>query len=343
MMKRKFLLEHQLAPGDVVVSTAVVRDIKHTYGKDVEIDFRTNFPAIYDNNPYLTPLEPDDPEVEHVVLCYRAGITQAAREKLHFTTYFHRDFEKKTGLRVDPLFSKPDLHLSDYELKNPPITGRYWLIFGGGKRDMTTKHWEYARYQQVVDRLRPYGLRFVQSGAAKPGHTHPPLNNVLNLVGWGYVRQLIWQIAHCEGVICPITCAMHVAAAFDKPCVVIAGGREEPWWEAYVNDYGAFGKKAAPVVTPHKYLHTLGMLDCCMNKGCWKRKVVPIDEDAALCKLPVVTATGQTIPECMRMITVDHVVEAVMGYYEDGTLPPIGAPKDASAIAVKNKIKLPRL
>lgn len=328
MKKRKIILEHQLAPGDVVVSTSVVRDIKLTYGDDVEIDFITNFPAIYENNPYLTKLSLEDPEVEHVILCYQRGISVAAREQLHFTTFFHRDFEQKTGLHVDPLFSKPDLHLSEYEKNTPPITGRYWLVFGGGKQDITNKHWEYPRYQEVVDRLRPYGIRFVQSGATKPGHTHPPLTNVLNLVGWGFVRQMMWQIYHAEGVICPVTCAMHMAAAFDKPCVVIAGGREEPWWEAYVNDYKAFGPKAAPVTVPHKYLHTLGLLQCCMSKGCWRRKVVQIDKDTSLCKLPVLTGSGQVIPECMSMITVDHVVESVMSYYENGTLPPIGATKD---------------
>lgn len=328
MVKRRFLLEHQLAPGDVVASTAVVRDIKLTYGDSVDIDFVTNFPALYENNPYLTPLDKNDAGVEHIKLCYRAGISLAAKEHLHFTTYFHRDFEKKTGLHVDPLFPKPDLHLSEYERTHAPITGRYWLVFGGGKSDMTTKHWEYRRYQQVVDRLRPYGLRFVQSGAAKKGHTHPTINNALNLVGWGGVRQMLWQIAHCEGVICPITCAMHMAAALDKPCVVIAGGREEPWWEAYVDNYKAFGPKAAKVTVPHKYLHTLGLLNCCAVKGCWRKKVIQINDDTSLCKLPVIAESGQTIPECMRMITVDHVVEAIMSYYEAGILPPIGQPKE---------------
>jgi hypothetical protein len=138
---------------------------------------------------------------------------------------------------------------------------------------------------------------------------------------------------------------MHVAAAFDKPCVVIAGGREEPWWEAYVDDYAAFGPKAAPVTVPHRYLHTLGLLECCKLKGCWKRKVIKTaDTDPKhLCKLISPTMSGQVIPECMNMITVDHVVEAVMSYYEDGTLPAIGAPKTDTPVMLKNNISLPRL
>jgi hypothetical protein len=34
----------------------------------------------------------------------------------------------------------------------------------------------------------------------------------------------------------------------------------------------------------------------------------------------------EAVALCMDMITVDHVVEAVMSYYEDGILPPIGKP-----------------
>jgi hypothetical protein len=329
MSCRKIVLEHKLAPGDEVVSTAVVRDIKLTYGEDIQIDFRNNFPSIYENNPYLTPLDEKESGVEHVVLGYKQGISLAAKKQLHFSTYFHIDFTAKTGLPVEPLFSQPDLHLSEYELTTRPISGRYWIVMGGGKSDMTTKHWEYSRYQEVVDRLRPYGLRFVQSGAVKKGHTHPPIDNALNIVGWGGIRQLIWQIAHAEGVICPITCAMHIAAAFNKPCVVIAGGREEPWWEAYVNSYNAFGPKAKPITVEHKYLHTLGLLDCCAVKGCWANKLVPTKEDSRLCKLPVLSSSGQTIPKCLEMITVDHVVEAVMSYYTSGILPPIGTPISA--------------
>jgi hypothetical protein len=44
-----------------------------------------------------------------------------------------------------------------------------------------------------------------------------------------------------------------------------------------------------------------------------------------LCALPV-REESQMIPRCLQMIEVDHVVEAVMSYYEAGMLPPIGKP-----------------
>jgi len=329
MAERRLLLEHRLAPGDVTVTTGLVRDIKATYGDRYDIGFNTNFAAIYENNPYIVPMSPRDHGVEHHVLCYKKGISSASRgNKHHFMTWFYRDFTQRTGIPVDCLKSKPDLHLSEYERTTSPVTGRYWLVFGGGKSDMMTKHWRYDRYQEVVDRLRPYGLRFAQSGATKRGHTHPPIKDTLNLVGWGYVQHLKWQIAHCEGVICPITCAMHMSAAFDKPCVVIAGGREEPWWEAYTDEWDAFGPAAEPVRVPHKYLHTYGLLPCCpktgTSKACWKKKVTKGQgDDKSVCEMPTHLPGQQIIPTCMEMVTVDHVVEAVMSYYEDGWLPPM--------------------
>lgn len=329
MKIQKLCLEFSLAPGDCVAATAVARDIKLTY-PEIVLDFKTLIPAIFENSPHITPILPNDPEAIRIQLDYAPYLRASfAGERLHFITAFHRDLEHKTGLRVEPLFSKPDLHLSEWEKKNPPISGRYWVVFAGGKSDMTVKHWDYTWYQQVVDRLRTYGVFCVQSGARKKGHLHPPLSGTLNLVGWGYVRHMIWQIAHAEGVICPITAAMHVAAALDKPAVVIAGGHESPWWEHYSSSWDAFGPKAQPPKIEHKYLHTLGTLSCCLVNGCNKRKVIKIDNDNRLCTNLAQRPVGtQILPACMAAVSVDHVIEAVLSHYEQGgPLPPLGEPK----------------
>jgi hypothetical protein len=131
---------------------------------------------------------------------------------------------------------------------------------------------------------------------------------------------------------------MHLAAAFDKPCVVVAGGREEPWWEAYTNAFypDAFGPGCTPVKVEHEFLHTVGAIDCGvgnLTKGCWKDRTVPIElsdlivarNKNQLCRDPVRTG-DHPVPACLDRIEVDHVVEAVMRYYESGLLPPVLAP-----------------
>jgi hypothetical protein len=122
---------------------------------------------------------------------------------------------------------------------------------------------------------------------------------------------------------------MHLAAAFDKPCVVVAGGREEPWWEHYADDYGAFGPVCAAVQMPHRFLHTVGVLDCCSYKGCWKNRTVPITpEDTISRKLKLcvdpVREEEQAVPRCMSLVTPDFVVDAVQSYYTSGAIAPYG-------------------
>lgn len=326
MADRRFILQFKMAPGDVSMLTALVRDLKLTYGDRYEVDVRTNFNAVWRHNPHLTPMKDDDRGVEIIKMTYKDGITRAGREKIHFVTEFYRYFESKTQIHVPCLYPQADIHLSPVEKSCPRISGRYWIIVPGGKTDMTNKFWSQTRYQEVVDRLTPWGLSFVQEGAVKKLCVHPPLDNVLNVVGLTSVRDLMVNIYHAEGVICGVTFQMHMAAALQVPCVVLGGGREEPHWEEYSNDWRAFGDECSPVLVPHKYLHTNGLLDCCRVKGCWKQRVIPLNDhtahDKSLCLKPVPGENGQIVPKCMNMIKVAHVCEAVMSYYENGYLPP---------------------
>lgn len=309
--------------------TALVRDIKLTYGERYAVNVGTNFPAIWRHNPYLNKtVTPESKGVEIIKMTY--GIQEQKTQRRHFLTDFYRFFQQQTRIEVPLLYPRPDYHFSDEERDRPLVAGRYWIIVPGGKLDITNKFWSQTRYQQVVDRLRPYGLRFVQEGATKKLCVHPPLDNVLNLVGMTSIRDLMVNILHAEGVICGVTFQMHAAAAMERPCVVLGGAREEPWWEEYSNDYDAFGPRAEKVRVPHKYLHTLG-LDCQEanghgRHGCWKQRVVPLPDNAkhnkSLCRRPTPVEHGQVIPKCLEMIATDHVVEAVMSYYEDGYLPP---------------------
>ena len=334
-MPKKFKLVRRLAPGDTVILTALVRDLKKTYGDDVLVDVDTNWPDLWTECPHLTRLDRKAVDVQEVVIkkSDRQGITLSGRgHRIHFMHWMYHSFIAKTGLPVSVTYSAPELFLTEHERTTPPISGRYWVVFAGGKTDVTVKQWSYDRYQQLVDCLRERGLRFVQSGASKQNqrlkHINPPLRNVLNVVGWGGMREMMWQIYHAEGVICPVTAGMHMAAAFDKPCVVIAGGREEPWWEHYSPEWGAFGPTAEPIRTPHRFLHTVNELPCCQGRGCWKNRIVRIeakDIDKILCSRPV-NLENQVVPQCMDMITVEMAADAVMSYYATGRLPPINEP-----------------
>lgn len=322
---RKLLLQHERAPGDVLVLSALVRDIHLAHPDKFQISVKTTAAELWRHNPHV--IQPTE-DAEPFRMNYSHAINRVGIRNKHFLQGFYEDFERQLGVHVPLLYPRPDYHLSDEEKTVPLVSGRYWLVISGGKSDFITKHWVYKRWQQVINLLRGMGIYCVQVGAIGKGgdvfHYHPRLENCLCLAGLTTLRDMARLIYHADGVLCPVTAAIHFAAALEKPCVVIAGGREEWWWEAYVPNIGNFGTEIREEVrVPHRFLHTLGKLDCCKRSGCWRNKVEPGES----CCKDVLNVRGQAIPRCMDMITVEHVIEAVMSYYEDGTLPPISQPK----------------
>jgi SAM-dependent methyltransferase len=180
----------------------------------------------------------------------------------------------------------------------------------GGKNDYTIKWWDHRRYQEVIDHFNGK-IQFVQVG--ENAHYHPPLRGVIDLRGKTDLRQLVRLVYHSQGVLAPVSLLMHLAAAVEmrpdydllnRPCVVVAGGREPPHWEAYPH---------------HQFIHTIGALRCCDFGGCWKSRTVPLgdgdDKDSDLC----VDVVG-SLPRCMDMITAAEVINRIQLYVDGGAI-----------------------
>jgi ADP-heptose:LPS heptosyltransferase len=153
---------------------------------------------------------------------------------------------------------------------------------------------------------------------------------VLDLRGKTDLRQLVRLVYHAQGVLCPVTLLMHLAAAVEvrpgrpknRPCVVVAGGREPAQWEAYPH---------------HQYIHTNGALSCCEQGGCWKARTEPLgdgdekDQPAHLC-VQTVRKTHRNegkhrkrspdetylLPRCMDLITAEEVIRRIELYFSGG-------------------------
>lgn len=330
MQPERIVLTQRLALGDVVAMTALVRDLALAHPGRFAVLPQTPCMTLWQNNPHVTRFA-DRKGARHLSADYGDGIKKSALAPIHFLKAYHEGFEKKTGVKVPLLYPWPDLHLSPEE-EQPLVEGRYWVVVAGGKTDYTTKLWAYDRYQELVDALRKFGIPVVQAGSrekggpGRPGAVHPKLQGVLDLVGKTGLRELLRLIRFADGVVCTITLAMHVAAAFHKPCVVTGAGREHWCWEAYAACNKGFGPDLKEKTRiDHRYLHTIGLLDCCKSAGCWKNKVTPQEKDErrSFCKYPV-RLNNQTVPRCQDMIRTGHVLEAVMSYYKDGSIPPLG-------------------
>ncbi|HEY2112261.1 MAG TPA: glycosyltransferase family 9 protein [Dongiaceae bacterium] len=315
MPPRKLILRNWQSPGDIVMLTAALRDLHRCYPGEFLTDARTSCPALWENNPHLTALDAADPAVE-IIDCEYPLVHRSNREPYHFIHGFISFLNERLGLRIEPSAFKGDIHLSPRETawmsQVQEITRRevpYWLVVSGGKFDYTTKWWDPARYQAVVDAYAGR-LLFVQVGEAH--HHHPPLRGVINLVGRTDLRQLVRLVHHAAGVLTPVSLLMHLAAAVatkaggppNRPCVVVAGGREPAQWEAYPH---------------HQFIHTNGALRCCDNGGCWKSRVRPLldGDDKDRPKNLCIDVVGD-LPRCLDLIDADEVIRRIDLYLRGG-------------------------
>ena len=339
-MKPRIILRHKWALGDTVLLSALVRDIHLTYPDEYEVAVDTNYTNLWDHNPRVVPADPSRPAQLVEVGWGKAirnprVVIDGVKQMRHILAYYHHDFTTKTGMHVPVHYPKGELFLPP-SAETPLVEGRYWLMMAGGKMDITNKLWPSSKYQAVVDALKERGILCVQGGATHSTHIHTPLQNCLNLVGKSNdIYDLFNLVRYADGVICPVTAAMHIAAVYDKPCVVIGGAREEPWFYTYTDAFAAFGPGCDAVKMPHKALQTLNQLPCCLeDRACWRRKTV-ISSPAEVrnvkklgdyCVDPV-AVQGSSYAHCMNLITPQDAVKAVMEYYEAQLVPPVGAPR----------------
>ncbi|MEO8428675.1 MAG: glycosyltransferase family 9 protein [Verrucomicrobiota bacterium] len=326
---KKLILRNLLSPGDIVMLTAAVRDLHECYPNQFVTDVRTSCTELWDYNPNITPLDENDPASE-IIDCDYPLISRSNQAPYHCLHGFIDFLNDHLKLNIRPTAFKGDIHISDLEKswysQVREFAGEeipFWIVVAGGKFDMTIKWWQTERYQQVVDHFRGR-IQFVQVG--ERGHHHPKLNGVVDLRGKTDLRQLVRLVYHSQGVLCGVTGAMHLAAAVEvrdgkppnRPCVVIAGGREPVHWEAYPH---------------HQFIHTVGQLPCCALGGCWKARTVALgdgderDQSDRLC----VDVVGK-LPRCMDMITSADVIRQIEKYFDGGVLRYL-SPKQAKAAA----------
>lgn len=315
MQPRRIILRSGFPPGDIVLLTAALRDLHFSHPGRFLTDVRTRHAALWRHNPLITPLQEGGRGVRTVDCGFRL-VDWSNEIPRHALNAFPEFLSRALGVPFRPVLFQGDIYLSDRERRAPSEVERrvgrampFWLLSAGGKHDNTIKWWHTPGWQAVVDALRDRVL-FVQVGA-KTDH-HPRLDGVLDLRGRTTLRELIVLMHHAQGVLCPVTSLMHLAAAVEtppgrpplRPCVVVGGGREPAHWEAYPG---------------HRYLDTVGALRCCERGGCWRARTLPLgdgqefDEPRSLC-----LDARNAVPRCMELIRPETVVAAVEGYFTDG-------------------------
>ncbi len=354
--KRKIIFHNDLAIGDTVVMTCAIRDFKLMF-PEIEIDVRTNFDFIFNNNPYLTPLNPNDSDVEYYKVLdpltnnkhigwmsyssaflldmisqvdlyerlpiklheftammnkgfigHKLNIDEKFNKQFSLSNNFYKDFLiknkekfkeiKKLDVSEKGLKLEPDLHLTEEQknnkeefLKKHNLPQRYWVIAAGGKKDCTSKIYDWKRVDEAIKEVkqneRIKDLQFIQIGQSNHQLQFTiKLNNTLNYIDKFKQQELLELVYHSEGVITQVSLLLHLAGAFNKPCVAIYGGREDDNFAAYKGQVK---------------LSTIGLLDCCKVEGCWLNECNNLNENG--------------IQKCMDMITSEDIVRGIKHYY----------------------------
>ncbi len=302
---RRLVLTNFQSPGDVVMLTAAIRDLHRSCPGEFLTDVRTSSPQLWDNNPDITPLDESASDVE-VIPCHYPMIHRSNGTPGHFVQGFADYLSNYLGVAIETSEFRGAIYLSEMEKSwTPQVEGSFWIVVAGGKNDFTIKWWDSRRFQQVVNHFRGR-ITFVQTGEG--GHYHPALEHVVDLRGQTDLRQFIRLTYHSAGVLSPVSLPMHLAAAVEtkpgqlkhRPCVVVAGGREPPHWEAYPQ---------------HQFIHTVGALACCDNGGCWKSRTLPLGdgEPGDLPENLCVDVRG-ALPACMDLIIADDVIRRIEIY-----------------------------
>ncbi len=315
----KLVLVNKLSPGDILVMTVAIRCLHQAYPGRFTVDVRTPTQEIFENSPHITKIDIKDKKAEVQVIeelkkdeehlpivlegvtfliSHYPDIHQSGWSGLHFSDGHRRFLAKQLGLSIPRTGMRPDIFLSQTEKDwASPFTVEsgnkepYWVINAGSKGDYTLKQYPY--YQEVVDLLKDK-ITLVQIGAKS--HNHVPLkgDHIFDMVGkTPNMRQLFRLIFHAEGVITCISLAHHIAAAMQKSCVSVAGGREPVRWEMYPSN---------------RYLAINGCCPAGIWDGCWRSK-------KENCPHLI-----EGIPLCMKLIRPEDVARSVELFYLGGVL-----------------------
>jgi ADP-heptose:LPS heptosyltransferase len=296
---QKLILTSKLSPGDIMTMTVAVESLHRQYPCRYLTDVRCFIPEIWWNNPHITSLKDDDPDVRHIEMHY-PQVHRSNQTAVTFINCYTEYLGEQLGLSLQPCSNVPLLYLSDEELADIGPVARYytkspyWVINAGLKHDFTTKGWPLEYYQAVVT-MTTGRIQWVQIGAQ--GHDHPRLDGVIDLVGKTTHRELMQVVRHSCGGLGPATYLAHLCAAFHKPYICILGGREPVTWLMYPMQHT---------------LHTIGALDCCTPNACWKSKVIPDRQDpnASTCVYPLL-GFRRPVPKCMALIKPEEVVQLI--------------------------------
>ena len=177
-LKKKIVLRNYQSPGDILMLTVVIRELAIKYSDKFIIDARTTYPEITFNNPYLTHIDNNDPEVEFINMSYTEEMQSASETGNHFSDGFISFLNDYLNLNIKKTSMFPDIFLTDDEKDREKVLSKYgidpnekfWMFNAGFKVDMPLKAWIPEYWQETIDLLNMYNIPIYQVGSTD--HIH---------------------------------------------------------------------------------------------------------------------------------------------------------------------------
>jgi Glycosyltransferase family 9 (heptosyltransferase) len=242
----KVLLYFGFAPGDDLLCTAVLRELRKR-GKDSILmisDHRDLFAGNQDPT-YLRSLWPRYyRDGSTISICRRfvriwggeftrpeyAPLDGIDRRRIP-TRHIIAEMCARVGI-AGPVAIRPYLVLTEQE-KSPAAWARDRIVIQSSgmaaRHPMRNKEWYPDRVQDVVDALAGE-VEFIQLGST----SDPALLHAKDLRGGTSIRETAAILSHARLYVGTVGLLMHVARAVECPSVIIFGGREAPWQSGYV-------------------------------------------------------------------------------------------------------------
>lgn len=288
--------------GDTLLCTVPIEALAKA-NPQMRIWVITHYPEIFNNNPSVyAALRPCNVAFAHASFLegrvLDLAYTQARRPGLEMeedvppVKHILEIMCARAGVAC-PRELKPRFYLSGEDKPGLPLPGEYVVVQSIGPEAgsaMRNKLWPAERYQEVVDQLHKAMPRIEVVQLGGPKET--PLKNVLDLRGRNTIRETGEILAKAQLYIGGVGFLMHMARAVECPAVIIYGGREHAWQSGYPCNEN---------IETH--------LPC---SPCWKWNRCDIDR------------------ECMKMITVEMVLQAVQRLRNR-----LGQPLEVETYAVK--------
>lgn len=311
----RLLLRNYQSPGDTLMLTAAVRNLRLSGVWPGEVYVSTPDSDLWKGNPDINGFIPRDwigqipTFFDKIIDCEYPLIHESNTAGKHFVYGFTEHLAGVLGKDIPVVQKRGVICLSDIEKSTRPamLPDKYWVMVAGGKYDYTAKWWPQSHWNEVVS-LCP-NITFVTVGDSS--HFHPGVIGVeVDLIGKTSLRGLLLVLYHSLGVICPVTFAHHAIASLSEHnhslgLVTLGGGREPTVWIKYENVPGLLHKYFGPVEC---YPCSNGVSE---HQGCWKSRTIQLfdgdEKDQSLCNLPVLMNDGNFSPKCMIDIRPEMV------------------------------------